>query len=229
MSNGSSQGLFVVVAIVIFGIFIGMIQTLYGHEFKKGLVGLFTESTDVAYEKVTDREHINYFPDIDFEEEKTLYENFSPRETIMEVDTKDLHNGDNTLHIQFLNVGSQYKYTDDVVLWLTSDRFKEVIEQDTLTISFYAKAKEPVILTGRLGSHFELKDKDKNEEVIDYTGQGLQQIKVTEDWKEIEFVFDVNMIGASGYDYPAFVFWLEDKGEVWLSDFKIEIGREYVE
>ena len=48
MTNGTSQGLFIVVAIVIFGIFVGMSYTLFGDEMAPALVDLFGDSTEQA-------------------------------------------------------------------------------------------------------------------------------------------------------------------------------------
>lgn len=46
MTNGTSQGLFIVVAIVIFGIFIGLSNTVFGSEMKTSLLDLFGISTE---------------------------------------------------------------------------------------------------------------------------------------------------------------------------------------
>lgn len=46
MTNGTSQGLFIVVAIVIFGIFVLLSQTLFGDQLSNGLVGLFDDSIE---------------------------------------------------------------------------------------------------------------------------------------------------------------------------------------
>ena len=48
MTNGTSQGLFIVVAIVIFGIFVGLSYTLFGDELTPKVVGLFEQSTEQA-------------------------------------------------------------------------------------------------------------------------------------------------------------------------------------
>ncbi len=47
MTNGTSQGLFVVVAIVIFGIFVGLSYTLFGDTLQPQLVNIFITATDI--------------------------------------------------------------------------------------------------------------------------------------------------------------------------------------
>lgn len=62
MTNGTSQGLFIVVAIVIFGVFVGLSYTIFGDELGPSLVNLFEESfvqsTD-AVNGVLDRQLLN--------------------------------------------------------------------------------------------------------------------------------------------------------------------------
>lgn len=48
MSNGTSQGLFIVVAIVIFGLFVGLSYTVFGENLKPALVGIFGDATEQA-------------------------------------------------------------------------------------------------------------------------------------------------------------------------------------
>ena len=48
MTNGTSQGLFIVVAIVIFGIFVGLSYTLFSGELSPALNGLFGDATEQA-------------------------------------------------------------------------------------------------------------------------------------------------------------------------------------
>ncbi len=52
MTEGTSQGLFVVVAIVIFGIFIGLSYTLFGDTLKPALVNLFEQATKDTTNKI---------------------------------------------------------------------------------------------------------------------------------------------------------------------------------
>lgn len=54
MTNGTSQGLFVVVAVVIFGIFLMLSQTIFGNTLQESLVGIFNDSTEITNEKLMD-------------------------------------------------------------------------------------------------------------------------------------------------------------------------------
>ena len=53
MTNGTSQGLFIVVAIVIFGIFVGMSYTIFGDEMAPALVDLFGDSNEMVSNTLT--------------------------------------------------------------------------------------------------------------------------------------------------------------------------------
>ncbi|UDM84097.1 hypothetical protein [Vagococcus fluvialis] len=46
MTNGTSQGLLVIVAIVIFGIFVGISYLLFGEKLNTGLANIFTDSLE---------------------------------------------------------------------------------------------------------------------------------------------------------------------------------------
>lgn len=59
MTNGTSQGLFIVVAIVIFGIFVGLSYTLFGDELSPALQGLFGQSTEQAGGNLTGKIDVN--------------------------------------------------------------------------------------------------------------------------------------------------------------------------
>ncbi len=229
MTSGTSQGLFIVIAIIIFGLFVGISYTIFGHTLKPTLAGIFTDATEETTKKLLDLENINYFPDENFEKDNTLYENFTGRGgTVLKVDTENLYEDKNTLHHTFVESGSQFKYLDDTVLWLISDRFKNVIIDDTLTISFNARASQEVLFTGRLGADFEIRG-----ETIDYQegylGKGMQNLTIDEEWKHYELVYNVDMQRVSGYKVPAFVYWLDGAAELWISDLHVEIGREYVD
>ncbi len=112
MTEGTSQGLFVVVAIVIFGIFVGLTYTLFGSEgLTNDLENLFTLSTEQVTlnngEKVNKNEVI-YFEDLNLEstiieELKTNYnivletnketgKDVVKVENMLEVDTLDISN-----------------------------------------------------------------------------------------------------------------------------------------
>lgn len=65
MTNGTSQGLFIVVAIVIFGIFVLLSQTLFGDQLSNGLSGLFEDSItlvehDLSTTRATAQEYFDY-------------------------------------------------------------------------------------------------------------------------------------------------------------------------
>lgn len=53
MTNGTSQGLFVVIAIIIFGIFIAISYLLFRDTLKPSLSGIFTDSLEQADENLT--------------------------------------------------------------------------------------------------------------------------------------------------------------------------------
>ncbi|GMC12429.1 hypothetical protein [Enterococcus faecalis] len=53
MTNGTSQGLFVVIAIIIFGIFVGISYLLFRDTLKPSLSGIFTDSLEQADENLT--------------------------------------------------------------------------------------------------------------------------------------------------------------------------------
>lgn len=46
MTNGTSQGLLVIVAVVIFGLFVGLSYILFQDQLQTGLTQIFTESID---------------------------------------------------------------------------------------------------------------------------------------------------------------------------------------
>lgn len=59
MTNGTSQGLFIVVAIVIFGIFVGLSYTIFGDELTPKVLGLFEQSTEQAGGNLTGKIDVN--------------------------------------------------------------------------------------------------------------------------------------------------------------------------
>jgi len=64
MTNGSSQGLFVVVAIVIFGIFVLISYLLFKDTLKPSLSGIFSDSLEQSYDNLTgvaNQEYLNFF------------------------------------------------------------------------------------------------------------------------------------------------------------------------
>ncbi len=227
--------MFIVVAIVIFGIFVGLSYTLFGSEGPSNdLKGLFTTATEQANEKLINKEHVNYFPDTNFEDVTTIYNDFSARGTTsLAIDKDNLYLGNNTLHHTFLHEGGQFKHTDDVVLFMSSARFKNVIVDDYLTLSFNARASDEVDLIGRLGADFELGNFDEETgAIIDsggYDGVGLDKITLGKDWNHYKLKFKVDMSHPTKHGKPAFVYWLDKAGEIWLSDVRIEIGKEYIE
>ena len=62
MTNGTSQGLFIVIAIIIFGIFVGLSQTVFGKTLTNGLVDLFTDATEQS----------GFRPDEDYNDEDAI-------------------------------------------------------------------------------------------------------------------------------------------------------------
>ncbi len=64
MTNGTSQGLFVVVAIVIFGIFVGLTYTLFGSEgLSNDLKGIFENGTEQANKSLKSNYLYDYYND----------------------------------------------------------------------------------------------------------------------------------------------------------------------
>ena len=59
MTDGTSQGLFVVVAVVIFGIFIAISYTLFGDTLTPSLASIFSDSIESTYENLNQYERIN--------------------------------------------------------------------------------------------------------------------------------------------------------------------------
>lgn len=62
MTSGTSQGLFIVIAIIIFGIFVGLSQTVFGKTLTNGLVDLFTDATEQS----------GFRPDEDYNDEDAI-------------------------------------------------------------------------------------------------------------------------------------------------------------
>lgn len=60
MTNGTSQGLFIVVAIVIFGIFVALSYTVFGNQLSPGLRGIFTDAITNVEEDTQDEEDTTY-------------------------------------------------------------------------------------------------------------------------------------------------------------------------
>lgn len=63
MTNGTSQGLFVVIAIIIFGIFVGISYLLFRDTLKPSLSGIFTDSLEQADENligITNEKYLSY-------------------------------------------------------------------------------------------------------------------------------------------------------------------------
>lgn len=63
MTNGTSQGLFVVVAIVIFGIFVLISYLLFKDTLKPSLSGIFSDSLEQSYDNLTgvaNQEYLNF-------------------------------------------------------------------------------------------------------------------------------------------------------------------------
>lgn len=69
MTDGTSQGLFVVIAIIIFGIFVGLAYTAFGDVLQPKMVNLFEEALDFKLDKGGSEET----PDIPVEPEKAIY------------------------------------------------------------------------------------------------------------------------------------------------------------
>lgn len=82
MTNGTSQGLFIVVGVVIFGIFISIAYVLFGDDIKVGLGSVFDDSIDEVKKKEENSEVL----DKGIEEEKYVMEVSG----IMSADSKDI-------------------------------------------------------------------------------------------------------------------------------------------
>lgn len=54
ITNGTSQGLFIVVAIVIFGIFVAMSQILFGSTLTNGITNIFEQALDMSESELTE-------------------------------------------------------------------------------------------------------------------------------------------------------------------------------
>lgn len=56
MTEGTSQGLFIVVAIIIFGIFVALSNNIFGSQLTPSIQDLFSQASDQAYAQLTDEE-----------------------------------------------------------------------------------------------------------------------------------------------------------------------------
>lgn len=122
MTEGTSQGLFVVVAIVIFGIFIGLSYTLFGSEgLSNDLKGIFSNATEQASKKLSNAKMTNILSNEDTRAMLTNHPTTHP------VQIESLtSNGDTFQRIKLLPTAS----SENISLWIPI--FSKDIMADTL-------------------------------------------------------------------------------------------------
>ena len=81
MTEGTSQGLFVVVAIVIFGIFVGLSYTIFGDEMSSALGNLFTDATEQSSEYLNGEDGVGLIVDgVKYKNYSEYYNTFTPND-----------------------------------------------------------------------------------------------------------------------------------------------------
>ncbi len=223
MTGGTSQGLFVVVAIVIFGIFVGLTYTLFGSTLKPALVNLFEIATEQSQESLIRKEHVNFIPDSNFEDETLTYSYVDARNSERAVDKEVLHNGKNTLRTSYTKVSEENEdgLFHDTIIWLRDDTFKNAIPEDTLFISFYAKANKDVKLISRLGGSYLQENVYSN----------LKKQSISTEWTKITYAYAIER-GYTVPSEPAFIYWVDNtdtQTEVWISDLKVSLNSVFIE
>lgn len=63
MTEGTNQGLFIVIAIIIFGIFIGLSHSIFGNQLESGMYGLFINAADNTHYRLTGEKIIRLDPE----------------------------------------------------------------------------------------------------------------------------------------------------------------------
>ncbi len=214
MTEGTSQGLFVVVAIVIFGIFVGLSYTLFGDTLKPAMASLFTESTNQATKYLAEHGHKNFFEDEKLDNPVSLKNQFTARgATTLTVDDVITYDENNSLHLYFNGLGTHETITNDLVLWLTHERFYTAVVDDIITLKFYAKSADTTLLKGRLGGNY-------------YDTSVYKGVTINSEWNYYEFSFPITTNKDTVTHTPAFVLWSEEERNLWISDIKIELNSE---
>ncbi len=136
MTEGTSQGLFVVVAIVIFGIFIGLTYTLFGSEgLTNDLKVLFTNATEQANIGLTSSKTI--FKGTNFTDKEVDAERFTPETGVaIRIDDDDLYFRQSTFRWDY----RASKGPQGVIINLTDKELDSLQIGDSITFDYAVKS-----------------------------------------------------------------------------------------
>ena len=204
MTDGTSQGLFIVVAIVIFGVFVVMAYILFEDTLSPALANMFTTATEQAKEDIRGYKLLHQDHSFSKFGDTTVYQ--ARPGTSAEVSSTTKYLEDNTLKITFSNGSDGSRTgTDDLVVFFNQQESKRFGLGDTFEVSYFAKADSDVKLGNRLGGYYDGK---------------YAYSELTTEWKEFHHTIkatDLEEVDAK----MAYIFWSEEPSTVWLSDLEI--------
>lgn len=206
MDSGTNKGLFTLITVVIFGIFLSISYWL----FQDSLKGVLADVLDKTSQSVDSKTVFggNVFPDSYFTQASTLT-NFGARSfTTKSLDLTTVYNGSNAMKVTFNGDGRVTTYANDFVFYLP-DEFNNAKVGDTVTIIFFAKADTPLTLKTRLGGDL-------------FNSSNISVNPVGSEWGEIRI--DLPVTQNANSNYPCAVMWVETSGTIWYTNLSMYLN-----
>lgn len=206
MDRGTNKGLFTLITVVIFGIFLSISYWL----FQDSLKGVLADVLDKTSQSVDSKTVFggNAFPDSYFTQASTLTNFLERSSTTKELDLSTVYNGSNAMKVTFTGDGRVTTFANDFVFYLPDD-FNNAKVGDTVTIIFFAKADTPLTLKTRLGGDF-------------FNSSNISVNPVGSEWSEIRI--DLPVTQNANSNYPCAVMWVETSGTVWYTNLSMYLN-----
>lgn len=202
MTDGSSQGLFVVVAVVIFGIFVAISYSLFRDTLTPSLASIFTQAIEQSENSIYNWKIIH--EDKNFSLWGTPVYTARPG-TKANVDSSVTYEGNNSLKVDFgYSSEGEREGKNDFVLWL-DDTLPLMEVGEKVQISFYIRSERNTEIGTRFGGTI--------------YGHKLNS-KVTDDWQKVTLTDTVTNRHES-VRKPAIVFYSNTPDTFWLSNITV--------
>lgn len=206
MDSGANKGLFTLITVVIFGIFLSISYWLL----QDSLKGVLADVLDKTSQSVDSKTVFggNVFPDSYFTQASTLT-NFGARSfTTKSLDLTTVYNGSNAMKVTFNGDGRVTTFANDFVFYLP-DEFNNAKVGDTVTIIFFAKADTPLTLKTRLGGDL-------------FNSTNISSKDLGTEWQEVRI--DLPVTHNDKTNYPCAVMWVETPGTVWYTNLSMYLN-----
>ena len=204
MTDGSSQGLFVIVAVVIFGIFVAIAYTLFEDTLSPALASMFHDATEQASKNLNDK-GILLQKDPEFSN-ASLYITRNGVMTNVDLDTTYLSKPSlkavftRSQELTYLGDGHDFR-----INFSSNDNILDV--GDTILLEFYAKSDTPVNLSTRLGGG-------------NFKGTIIQSPIVNE-WER--YTIEMEITHLNPHTSTSIVFYVDNPSTIWFSDYTIKL------